>query len=149
ESRKSYKIVEADIQKEQYSLINRFYLTINWLNSYIDNDEEDMSSRGYIEEAAITLLYPKEDTQRIIAKDYAHISGLKGNHPVLHNGEQAIQYHEFLNRLTHFANFNVSRFTAFAALKEQLVRTYTTELKIGQFEPKVLTSFVRNKLIYE
>ncbi|MCW8310332.1 DNA repair ATPase [Sphingobacterium sp. InxBP1] len=149
ESRKSYKLFEADIQNEQFSLTDRFYLALNWLNSFIDEHEEYMSSRRYIEEAAITLLYPKEDTQLIIAKDYAHITGLKGNHPVLHNGEQAIQYHEFLNRLTHFANFNVSRFMAFAALKEQLVRTYTKELKIGEFEPKVLTSFVRNKLINE
>ncbi|WP_398455257.1 DNA repair ATPase [Sphingobacterium thalpophilum] len=149
ESRKSYKLFEADIQNEQFSLTDRFYLALNWLNSFIDEHEEYLSSRRYIEEAAITLLYPKEDTQLIIAKDYAHITGLKGNHPVLHNGEQAIQYHEFLNRLTHFANFNVSRFMAFDALKEQLIRTYTKELKIGEFEPKVLTSFVRNKLINE
>src|SRR5690606_3034655 len=65
ESRKSYKLFEADIQNEQFSLIDRFYLALNWLNSFIDEHEEYMSSRRYIEEAAITLLYPKEDTQLI------------------------------------------------------------------------------------
>jgi DNA polymerase III delta prime subunit len=67
----------------------------------------------------------------------------------LNNGEEQIQYHQFLSRLKTFAELNVPRFQEFASLKEQLGKTYAKELKIGEFEPKVLTSFVRNKLINE
>lgn len=149
ESKKSFKLFEADIQNEQFSLADRFYLTLNWLNSFVDEHPEYLTLRKYIEEAAIMLLYPTHAYHLIIAKDQAHISGLKGNHPILNNGEEYIQYHEFLARLAQFADYNVPRFVAFSTLKEQLAKSYAKELKIGEFEPKVLTSFVRNKLINE
>ncbi|MGE8380725.1 MAG: AAA family ATPase, partial [Sphingobacterium sp.] len=149
ESKKSYKLFEADIQNEQFSLVDRFYLTLNWLNSFVDEHPEYLTLRKYIEEAAIMLLYPTHEYHLIIAKDQAHISGLKGNHTILNNGEEHIQYHEFLARLAQFADYNVPRFVAFSTLKEQLAKSYAKELKIGEFEPKVLTSFVRNKLINE
>lgn len=149
EEKKSNKLFEADIQNEQFSLVDRFYLTLNWLNSFVDEHDEYHPLRKYIEEAAIILLYPTHEYHLIIAKDQAHISGLKGNHTILNNGEEHIQYHEFLARLARFTAFNVPRFLAFSTLKEQLAKAYAKELKIGEFEPKVLTSFVRNKLINE
>lgn len=149
ESKKSHKLFEADIQNEQFSVVDRFYLTLNWLNAFVDEHTEYLTLRKYIEETAIMLLYPTQAYHLIIAKDQAHISGLKGNHTILNNGEEHIQYHEFLARLAQFSNHNVPRFVAFSTLKEQLAKSYAKELKIGEFEPKVLTSFVRNKLINE
>lgn len=149
EAKKSYKLFETDIHNEQFSMLDRFYLTLNWLHAFVDEHEEYLSFRKYIEETATILLYPKNEYQLIIAKDQAHMTGLKGNHAILNNGEEDIQYHEFQRRLKKFTDDNVPRFLAFYSLKEQLAKSYAKELKIGEFEPKVLTSFVRNKLINE
>ena len=52
-----------------------------------------------------------------------------------------------MQKMHTFATVDVPRFAAFAQAKETLSRTYEQSLKITEFEPKVLTSFVRNKLI--
>lgn len=147
ESKKSWKTFQTDVENEQFSIEDRYYLTLNWLNAFIDEDKNYEKYRHHIEEAAVELMFPKAEFELHFANDTLAVDGLKGNHEVLQNGLLHIQYHDFIKKLRQFADIKVTRFKAFAALKEQLSKAYERELKINEFEPKVLTSFVRNKLI--
>ncbi|TJZ60572.1 AAA family ATPase [Sphingobacterium olei] len=149
ENKKSLKDFQSDLENEQYALEDRFYLILNWLDSFIDENVKSEIYRKYIEETAAALLFPKDDYELIFGKDEADIEGLKGNHSLLNNGHLHINYHDFVRRLAYFTNINVPRFEDFVQVKEQLSKGYEKELKIHEFEPKVLTSFVRNKLINE
>ncbi|MBE8719880.1 DNA repair ATPase [Sphingobacterium pedocola] len=149
ENKKSLKDFQSDLENEQYALEDRFYLILNWLDSFIDENEKSEIYRKYIEETATALLFPKDDYELIFGKDETDIEGLKGNHSLLDNGHLHINYHNFIQRLADFTNKKVPRFEDFLAVKEQLSKGYEKELKIHEFEPKVLTSFVRNKLINE
>jgi len=149
ESKKSVKEFHSDLENEQFSLVDRFYLILNWLNSFIDENKNLENLRKYIEETAASLLFPEDEYELIFGKDEAEIEGLKGNHPVLTNGKLKIEYYAFTRKLRDFAAVSVPRFTSFLKLKEELSKNYEKELKINEFEPKVLTSFVRNKLINE
>lgn len=149
ENKKSLKDFQSDLENEQYTLEDRFYLILNWLDSFIDENEKSEIYRKYIEETAAALLFSKDDYELIFGKDETDIEGLKGNHSLLDNGHLHINYHNFIQRLADFTNKKAPRFEDFLVVKEQLSKGYEKELKIHEFEPKVLTSFVRNKLINE
>lgn len=149
ESKKALTDFRNDLENEQFSLTDRFYLVLNWLNSFIDENENLENYRKYTEETATSLLFPKDEYQLIFGKDEAEITDLKGNHPTLENGNLKLDYYAFIHKLHFFETVKVPRFASFLKLKEQLSKNYEKELKINEFEPKVLTSFVRNKLINE
>lgn len=147
ENKKSWKDYQTDMTNESFSIADRFFLTLNWLHSFVDEHHDYEKYRRNIEETAVALLFPKDEHELIFNKDEADIESLKGNHPVLENGKLHLQYHDFIHKLETFSEVNVPRFLAFAQLKDELSKSYSKELKINEFEPKVLTSFVRNKLI--
>ena len=147
--RKSLKTFQEDLDCDFFSIEDKYYLVLNWLHAFVDEDSKQEAYRLYMEETAVELLFPKEEYQLHVAQDSMLLEELKGNHPVLQEGKLAFNYHEFMAKLGTFVHVLVPRFNSFNALKEQLLKTYEKELKIHEFEPKVLTSFVRNKLINE
>ncbi len=149
EKRKTLKEFQTDLVSDQFSWEDRFYLVLNWLNSYLDENPDLNKYRKYIEETAASLLFPKDEYELIFGKDEVDLESLKGNHSVLDNGKLKIDYHAFIFKLHHFTHVRVPLFDSFLNLKNELSKNYENELKIKEFEPKVLTSFVRNKLINE
>lgn len=149
ETKKAWKDFETDKENESFDLSDRFYLVSNWLHSYTSVSDLKDLYESHIDETAAALLFPKDEYMLLFGKDSVEIEGLKGNHPVLNNGLLELQYHDFIKKLSDFQNTKVPRFNAFSALKEQINKSYEKELKIKELEPKVLTSFVRNKLINE
>ncbi|MET3731786.1 DNA repair ATPase [Moheibacter stercoris] len=149
EKKKTLKEFQADLVNEQFSTEDQFHLILNWLNSYLDEHSEAEKYRKYIEETATHLLFPKDEYELIFGKDQLEIKDLKGNHSVLDNGNLILDYHAFIHKLHHFTTVRVPLFDSFLKLKNEISKNYEKELKINEFEPKVLTSFVRNKLINE
>jgi hypothetical protein len=149
ENKKSLKSLQEDLENTHFSLEDKYYLLLNWFHAFIDEEINYETYRPLVEEAAVELLFPRESYHLHFAYDSESLEGLKGNHAVLEDGKITIHYHEFMQKLQSFSQNEVPRFEAFAALKEELVKSYEKELKIHEFEPKVLTSFVRNKLINE
>ncbi|MFD2552784.1 DNA repair ATPase [Sphingobacterium tabacisoli] len=149
EEKKSAQDFQLDIENVNFSWADRIYLTLNWLHAFIDETPELESLRNYTMETAVSLLFPKDDYQLLFGKDTITIEGLKGNHSSLEDGTLSLNYHQFITQLDQFTQVDVPHFQSFVEQKEEICKTYERELKISEFEPKVLTSFVRNKLINE
>jgi len=147
--KKKWKEFAELLDNIHFSLTDRFYLVSNWVNAYVDANPAEEKFRKYADETAIALLFPDDPQKLIFGKDSVTLMQLKGNHPILDNGTLHMQYHIFIQKMEHFTQVNVPRFESFSSLKDQLNKAYEKELKIHDFEPKVLTSFVRNKLINE
>lgn len=77
------------------------------------------------------------------------LQGLVGDHPRLSGGVMAFNFHEFLDRLWNYHRHVVPRFEALRRTKHRLLEQLEGQLRTSEFKPKVLTSFVRNKLIDE
>ena len=75
------------------------------------------------------------------------IEGLAGDHPSFKNGIFQFQYHSFVSLLEQFTREDIPAFNAFRNAKQELTKQLKEDLKLEEFKPKVLTSFVRNKLI--
>ena len=138
---------EEDIQNKSFDLIERFYLAQNWISSFLDLTPEHSMYAKYIEETACMLLFEDSGYELLRASDTVEIEDLKGNHPIIVSGSYTLDFHQFIIKLNNFTKKTVPAFNNFTRLKEKLVNDYRKTLKINELKPRVLTSFIRNKLI--
>ena len=149
EKNKNSEDFNALIADQQFSSTEKFYLIENWIHSFIDENENYSSYRNVVNEVAAMLLFSKDLYYINDGNSVIKIEDLKGNHVVIVEGIYTQNYHEIISKLEHFSTVDVPNFKSFQKLKEEISKSYEKDLKIAEFEPKVLTSFVRNKLINE
>lgn len=149
-SENSQTIFENDIYDEELDLTERFCLAQNWLSSFVSLKEEYSRFAKYIDESCCLLIFEKEHIYTLIdVVDSVEISNLKGSHSVIRDGVYTLDYHFFVEKLKYFSEVSVVEFSEFSRIKESILEEYKKSLKVNELKPKVLTSFVRNKLINE
>ncbi|MBX2921046.1 MAG: DNA repair ATPase [Chitinophagaceae bacterium] len=148
QSKKRTDIFQQEINNAGFNITERFYLVQGWLLAFVQIQQEG-ADQQYVDEAVCLLLFKDHQYRERAASDILSIEGLKGTHAVIRDGKYELNFHRFMQKMWTYYEQVVPAYTAFNVLKEQLVRSYRQQLKIGEFEPKVLTSFVRNRLINE
>lgn len=132
------------------SPLDRFSLIRDWAGAFL-NESEDFPAEvygHYLEELSLLLFEGKPPAGRVHAASVRReINGLIGSHAVIDNGSYPLDYNEFLTRLRHFATQTVPRFETYTHLKQELLENARDDMRLDEFKPKVLTSFVRNQLI--
>ncbi|MDH6309540.1 MoxR-like ATPase [Dysgonomonas sp. PFB1-18] len=147
---KKQKLTEnfkTDLAEDSFSDVERFYLVRNWLLSFIDLSEKYNKYKKYVGETSCLLLLTDFRYELRRSPDQIEIADLRGSHPVIVNNLYSIDYHDFIQKLTHFYEISVPTFNEFTQLKDKMIASYRKSLKINELKPRVLTSFVRNKLI--
>ncbi|NML63819.1 AAA family ATPase [Hymenobacter sp. RP-2-7] len=101
-------------------------------------------------EAAVLLTTHTYDPARVLRTPLREtLTGLQGTHPRIQEQRLELGLPEFRHRLGQYARTVVPRFEAFQAQKKELLARAAEELRLSEFRPRVLASFVRNKLIDE
>ena len=77
----------------------------------------------------------------------AEVAGMSGSHALIEGGTYALHYNGFLERMRHFDRVAVTRFEAYGRLKSALLETKRATLRLNEFKPRVMSSFVRNRLL--
>lgn len=125
----------------------KLQLAKQWVSSYI-NESKITTDLEYVDEIVALLLFPHESNEHLISISAdAEISGLSGSHPTIVDGIFKFNYHRFINLLEDYFEIEVPAFEKFRNERHQLIIHLKEELRLHEFEPKVLTSFIRNKLI--
>lgn len=141
---------ERDMYENQLDLQERFLLAQSWLASFTDTDKKASDLTKYIDEACCLLIFEKDTIYNLLdADDKTDIQQLKGSHSVIENGIYHFDYHLFIEKLNDFSTNSVKEFEEFSKLKAELVEAYKKALKTNELQARVLSSFVRNKLINE
>ena len=91
---------------------------------------------GSIDDRTATSISPEQE-----------ITGLLGDHRRVEGKTYRLDYNDFIVRLGLFAATTVPAFEAYVHLKKEVIDLRREELKLEEFKPRVLTSFVRNQLI--
>ncbi|WEK35491.1 MAG: DNA repair ATPase [Candidatus Pseudobacter hemicellulosilyticus] len=139
-----------DATHANFSVTERFYLIQNWVAAFLQSQPAtDRYNEQYLDEAVCLLLFNNHGYREHAASDTAVVTGLKGTHGVINEQTYRLHYHSFMAKLQDYTQQVVPGYLAFNQQKEQLVSSYARALKIAEFEPKVLGSFVRNRLINE
>ncbi|MHB0753893.1 DNA repair ATPase [Polaribacter sp. M15] len=121
-------------------------LATEWISSFIKS--KHINDEAYIYEVVCLFLYEDKSATNIInIEAEAIITDLSGNHPSIKDQELHFDYHKFVTQLNHFSNVEVSGFHQYKKEKHQVTEDLKEALKLEEFLPRVLTSFVRNQLI--
>ena len=75
------------------------------------------------------------------------LENMQGSHPRLPDNCYAFDYLEFQQRLEQFEHELTPRFRKFHQVKQRVIQTERARLRLSEFKPRVLTTFVRSQLI--
>ncbi|HEY4178805.1 MAG TPA: DNA repair ATPase [Kofleriaceae bacterium] len=75
------------------------------------------------------------------------VTGLLGRHPRIANGTLQLRLDEFTSRLDKFSTVDAPAFRAHRQLRQQIGEREKKRLRIDELAPKVMSSFVRNRLV--
>ena len=131
------------------SINDRFAIACDWVSAYVDSKSNpDPHLLDYVEETAAILIEGTADQRTMIdLQTVCQIDSMLGDHSVVDAKTYELDYHDFTNRLATYENQTVPAYEAYTHLKKDLVDQRRDELRLSEFKPRVLTSFVRNKLI--
>ena len=102
-----------------------------------------------IEAAAAIVTNGKLSRERSSALTQTKVTGLLGQHPRIVSGSMDLRLDEFLARLGAFESERVPAFRAYQQKRHAILERERKRLRLSELQPKVMSAFVRNKLISE
>jgi hypothetical protein len=112
------------------------------------SDAQLENSNHYLAEAAAHLV--RGGIQHLAIHNVrvsTEVEGLIGSHRVVESGIYHLHYNEFMDKMRQFAEHDVPTFQAYQDSKQELVETKRVSMRLEEFKPKVMSAFVRNKLL--
>jgi len=143
---------EADFEKAQKRLksdpLSHYQLVRDWVKGFLLDRNGD---NKYLEEVAALIFCGHHHKQAVVkASTEQVIEGIQGAHDAVEEGgNYPFDYLTFREKLGAFARESVPRFEQYQELKQKLIDGEKEELRLHEFEPRVLSSFVRNQLVDE
>ncbi|MHA7055934.1 DNA repair ATPase [Aquimarina sp. M1] len=138
--KKSIESIDVKNQKDSIRL------ALQWVTAFLKTHHPEQIN--YVHEIVCILLYKREAVSEVIHVIPSQtIEGLKGSHPSIKEGNFEFNYHRFIAKLLDFSTIEVPAFERYREAKHSVTETLKSTLKLEEFKPRVLSSFVRNKLI--
>ncbi|WP_461029234.1 AAA family ATPase, partial [Streptomyces sparsus] len=125
----------------------RHQLALAWLGSYAES--RAVPADDLPEAAAVELCgdaFPRRD---LTAPTATAVTGLLGTHPRISGGELGLRLDEFLTRTDRFRTRRIPAHRAYTRERNALLAAERERLRLDAFRPKVMSAFVRNRLIDE
>lgn len=145
--KKSVTIFDQSVQELEGRTMEQFQLVRKWVQAFMDSFKIDHYS-DFLDEAAALLLIDDFDRKRVIdTKTSVDIEGMHGEHTLLKGGIYHLDYNAFMTKMDDYVNTVVPQFEQFHDVKKRTTEVYKEDLRLEEFKPRVLSSFVRNKLI--
>lgn len=125
----------------------RWALAENWLQAYCAQQGQE-HLQAYVAEAVALGLIDSDLPQRVTEADLqVRVEGLLGDHPRIQDGTLSFALHDFFQRLRHHRETFLPELQRYQSLRQEVVNRERTALRLSEFKPRPLSSFVRNKLI--
>lgn len=122
-------------------------LVRHWVSAFA-KAESQQALLPYVNECVANILYGELTADKTVAiSPSENINGLKGSHRTINEGRFVFNYYEFVDILEHFATIKVPAYETFRKAKQEVTEELKEYLRLEEFKPRVLSSFVRNKLI--
>ena len=141
-AKRAKKTFNETLEEFGDNITDRYTLALGWIQSLLELSDEDQFA---LEAAYWSAKGGFESTQVMEVALTTEITGLKSGLPASY----LLNYNEFLKRLAYFTNHEVPTFQRYLDLKVQLVEDKKADLRLNEFKPKVMSAFVRNRLINE
>ncbi|WP_193212919.1 DNA repair ATPase [Luteolibacter marinus] len=134
----------------------KFEIARDWLAGFAANYPDALEGTpagllaAVIDEAAAHLACGGFEQRAVKSVTLAFkAEGLRSSHPRIQDATLEIHYSEFLDRLARHERTDAAAFRALATRKSELTDIKRQEMRLDEFKPKVMSAFVRNRLIDE
>jgi hypothetical protein len=149
-SRQATQRFTDSIGHDTMSTVNQYWIIRDWMAAFVQTrpaaDRESWTP--YLDEAAVMLTDEKINDREVIEVDSTvEIAGMLGDHPRVQAKTYRLDFHEFIIRLERFHRELVPAYESYVHLKKEILDQRRDELRLDEFRSRVLTSFVRNRLI--
>ncbi|GAA4302708.1 DNA repair ATPase [Nibribacter koreensis] len=145
--KKAWAMFEASAGALEENKVEQYELMAHWLKAFATQTNQ-ADAEEYVPEAAVLLLLQELKPKQVVHANLREtLAGMQGSHPLLQEQQYPLHFHGFQQKLGQYETQVVSQFKEFHALKHQMTVTFEEELRLQEFKPRVMSSFVRNKLI--
>ena len=125
-------------------------LICQWVKAFLSSqkDEEINLNLKYVNEVVCLILFEDEAVLNTkFTSPSQKIEGLRGEHHTIQNGVYEFNYHDFITIHENYFKVKVPAYHDFRKAKHEVTVQLKEDLKLEEFKPGILSSFVRNKLI--
>ena len=144
---KQENLIHGAVSNKAVTYSDWFLLIQNWLKAFIAQSTDQFDS-DYVSEAAVILLSKSANKHRVVdVNPVREIAGMVGDHPILDAKQYVLDFHDFSIRLNEFETETRPKFESYVELKKTITEHRRESLRLDEFKPRVLSSFVRSKLI--
>ncbi|MDP4503821.1 DNA repair ATPase [Nonomuraea turcica] len=135
------KLREFEEDLKALALPERLQLAHAWLSAFHEGPET-------AEAIAVQVCgdLPRHDSSAATAET---VDGLLGTHPRIKDRKLHIQLDEILTRTRQFQQDRVPAYRAYQRSRSELVEAERNRLRLDEYKPKVMSAFVRNRLLDE
>ncbi|MCW8330769.1 DNA repair ATPase [Photobacterium sp. SDRW27] len=136
-------------QPEKTVDASKFADHLQWLSAYAKHQQQGLA---FVTEAAALATIRDNNRVKLHAVDFSlqlTVTGLLGEHPRVNGGELVITLDDFLLRCQHHDSHTIPQYDAYLKQRAALLEVAKRTIRLNEFNPRPLTSFVRNKLISE
>ena len=136
---------QKPLQKDPHS---HYQLIRDWVRGFLLDRN---GANKYLEEVAGLVFCGHLHKQAVVKAATGQVlEGIQGAHDAVEEGgNYPFDYLAFQEKLGRFARESVPRFESYQELKQALIESEKEALRLHEFEPRVLSSFVRNQLVDE
>lgn len=125
----------------------RWSISCAWLDALVKDKQLDHLQR-YIPEAAALINSDQRLDRRVTEVDLDfQITGLMGEHPLIKDRSLRLSLDVFLQKLELHQREFIPTYRRYLAMRQSLLDSKRKALRLHEFRPQPLSSFVRNKLI--
>ncbi|WP_234544885.1 DNA repair ATPase [Streptomyces shenzhenensis] len=130
------------------ALADRRQLVEAWLTSYTTASGVDIDPGDLAEAVAVELCpdLPRYDSDTSLTET---VEGLLGTHPRISRRTLTVRIDELLARTREFRTYEAPAHRAYQRRRTALVAAERTRIRLDEHRPRVLPTFVRNRLIDE
>lgn len=147
------KALEASLAPYNKDPDSMFRVILDWFRAAIDQGDDQphlTPSFAWLVEAAAHRLFDAYDSRAVVDVDMKiSLQGLIGNHALIQGGSYTSDYQALRTRLERFRRIDVPRYQAFTKHKHRLIADKRATMRLETFKPRVMSAFVRNRLIDE
>ncbi len=160
ETKGARKEFEASVANKELTPSDRYLIARDWVASFVDigkgggdkaavvGQTNSSAAIKVVDEVAAMLADGSFEERQVVNVDpVREIKGLLGDHRRVDARTYLLDYNDFISRLKRFESKTVPAFESYVHLKKEIIDQRREELRLEEFKPRVLTSFVRNQLI--
>lgn len=167
EADKLYQLFKRQLQSKVYSEpfkqlcvklqsepLVAFDMVVDWIKACSHQEDQNSLSEFVYEAAYWSYHFQIHQTEHsrsqvIQVQSSQLIEGFLGEHHLLKEGEYSLKYIELFEKVNLFRHEIQPLYHQFHERKSQLITEFAEQLRLAEFKPRVLSSFVRNQLIDE